>query len=475
MTTHGYAVPRPTWASVAAERTLAFIRRHALFSLLLVAGTTLRVITQLAYIPAILYIDSYRYLNAAFALDPTRNQPLGYALFIRPLLAWFDTLAVLPAVNHLLGLGMAVVIYALLLRRGIRRWLAALATAPVLLDAYQLQIEQMVMSDTLFQAVIVAALALLTWRRRPGLVAAAACGLLLAFAVWVRLVGEPLIIPAFIFLLAVGGAWWRRLLNAGLCLVMFAVPLLVYAEWHDEAGGKFRINYQTSYVLYARVAPLVDCAALEMPAYERPLCPDLPRELRPNEDWYFWNGPPRYYQPPAHLQKSEVLRDFFFRVLRQQPVAVVRAIGWDYLKSFAWEKRTFGNDLPVSRWRFQLDYPVYERGAAARQVVAAYGDPGPAVNEPLARFLRGYQLSVGYAPGPFLLAAAIAATLTAFSVGRARNSGLRAVSFLWVSAGVGVVLVADLYEFSWRYQLPALVLLPVAGAFGITEIGRAHV
>jgi hypothetical protein len=35
---------------------------------------------------------------------------------------------------------------------------------------------------------------------------------------------------------------------------------------------------------------------------------------------------------------------------------------------------------------------------------------------------------------------------------------------------VAVLLGADLYEFSWRYQLPALVTLPVAGAFGVTAL-----
>jgi len=35
-----------------------------------------------------------------------------------------------------------------------------------------------------------------------------------------------------------------------------------------------------------------------------------------------------------------------------------------------------------------------------------------------------------------------------------------------------VLLGADLYEFSWRYQLPALVTLPVAGAFGVTALVR---
>ena len=35
-----------------------------------------------------------------------------------------------------------------------------------------------------------------------------------------------------------------------------------------------------------------------------------------------------------------------------------------------------------------------------------------------------------------------------------------------------MLLGADLYEFSWRYQLPALITLPIAGALGATAIAR---
>ena len=38
--------------------------------------------------------------------------------------------------------------------------------------------------------------------------------------------------------------------------------------------------------------------------------------------------------------------------------------------------------------------------------------------------------------------------------------------------GVAVLLGADLYEFSWRYQLPALITLPIAGALGATAVVR---
>jgi hypothetical protein len=47
---------------------------------------------------------------------------------------------------------------------------------------------------------------------------------------------------------------------------------------------------------------------------------------------------------------------------------------------------------------------------------------------------------------------------------------------LFVTAGVLVVLPADAVSlFSWRYQLPQLLLLPPAAALGVTAIHRAVV
>ena len=47
-----------------------------------------------------------------------------------------------------------------------------------------------------------------------------------------------------------------------------------------------------------------------------------------------------------------------------------------------------------------------------------------------------------------------------------------AACLLITGCAVAVLLGADLYEFSWRYQLPALVTLPAAGAFGVTALVR---
>ena len=51
---------------------------------------------------------------------------------------------------------------------------------------------------------------------------------------------------------------------------------------------------------------------------------------------------------------------------------------------------------------------------------------------------------------------------------RIRQPALACLLFL--TSGVVLVLVSDLFEFSWRYQLPALVTLVPAGALGISVI-----
>ena len=70
-----------------------------MFLAVLGVGVALRVVTQIAYRPALLYIDSYRYLGNLHDLDPAQtSQPLGYVLLLlRPVLS-VGNLAVVAAV-----------------------------------------------------------------------------------------------------------------------------------------------------------------------------------------------------------------------------------------------------------------------------------------------------------------------------------------------------------------------------------------
>src|SRR5262249_22673860 len=151
---------------------------------------------------------------------------LGYVLTVRVLLGAFHDLAPVAAFNHLLGLGIAGLIYAVLLRRGVKPWMAALATGPVLLDGFQLLIEQMVMSEPLFQFFVVLGIALLLWRPRPTPMTAAGAGVAFAAAALTRFVGLPLVLAGLLFcVLAAGGRFVPRLMTAAALLAAFTLPM----------------------------------------------------------------------------------------------------------------------------------------------------------------------------------------------------------------------------------------------------------
>jgi hypothetical protein len=97
---------------------------------------------------------------------------------------------------------------------------------------------------------------------------------------------------------------------------------------------------------------------------------------------------------------------------------------------------------------------------------------------PGARFLRAYQLNGGYIPGP-LLAVFTLAGLAGSAVLLRRQAGPRVrqlglACLLFFGSGLFVLLVSDLFQFSWRYQLPALVTLAPAGALGLSALLRVR-
>src|SRR6516225_6149940 len=155
-----------------------------MFVLILTASLALRVLAGTAYRPALLYIDSAKYLDGSVA-----TAPQGYQALLRLLEPAGGLAVVAAAVQHAFGLAMGVALYVLLLRRGAPRWAATLAAAPVLLDAYQLQLEQTIMPDVLFETMIAAGLVVLLWRPSPWTLTAwpvAAGALVLGAAMTVR-------------------------------------------------------------------------------------------------------------------------------------------------------------------------------------------------------------------------------------------------------------------------------------------------
>src|SRR5580658_1224152 len=177
-------------------RLLRVLRRHWIFGVLLVLAAALRAVVFAAYHPALIFPDSVRYLQYAqnfadgrWTVDGLRQS--GYSVLIAPVMLLHD-MWIVPLAQHAAGLATAVLVYAVLVRLGVRTWLAAVATIPVLFDPLQLILEQYVLTDTWTVFLLVAALVILIWPRgkpgqeRLGWRPAAACGLLLGVAVTFR-------------------------------------------------------------------------------------------------------------------------------------------------------------------------------------------------------------------------------------------------------------------------------------------------
>jgi hypothetical protein len=455
---------------------MAALRRHWLAAALLAAGVVLRVLAQLAYRPALFYIDTTRYLYNAEGMDP-----VGYKGPLRAILlvANFDAVA---AVQHLLGLAMAVVIYLLLLRRGVSRWLAALAIAPVLLDAYQLQIEQTIMPDVWFEALIVAGLAILLWQPKVSWRRAVAAGIVLGTSATVAQVGEALILPAVIYVLAAGGGWRPAIGKAAALCVAFALPILAYCTGSFLLSGDFFLSHTGATSFYGRMAAAADCATINLPPAERGMCPTKAQQAL-GPDWleYGPGSPIRpYYAKLPRDQTNTLTSDFNRRVLIEQPLRVLAAYAHDVPKLFALTRTGSPGDTPIARWQFQTAFPYYPPHASVqvvRTAVDRFGGGTPTVWRPVAAFLRSYQLGGGYTPGPLLAVFTVAALVGSAAALRRRadprTRQLALACLLFLTSAAAVILVSDLFEFSWRYQLLALVTLPPAGALGIAVIIRS--
>jgi hypothetical protein len=447
---------------------------HRWFVLALAGGAALRVVTLLAYRPALFSPDSIPYLEAAERVGLPTIHPVGYSLFLRVAFGLHDAYTTVALLQHLLGLATAAILYATLLHLGVRRWLAALACAPLLLDAYQLNIEQYVLSDTLFQFLLVAACAALLWRPPTGIGHAALAGLALAAATITRAIGVLAVFPFALTALFLR----ERLTRAAALLGCFVVPVLAYATAFYVANGSFSLTGYEGRFLYGRVVQWVDCSEFATPAYERPLCPDAGGRELPWVYQYMWSrrSPLERVDPPPGLTRNDVAGDFARRAIRHQPLTYARRVGADALLSFSPRKFERRGEFRVSQWQFQLAYPIpgNQRGWTVSPPPAfSRGSADGRVDRPLASFLKSYQ-RFGYTPGPLLAVFLLVGVAASLGLARARRSGLRGATFLFVGLAVAICFGSVVSTmFSWRYQLPQLVLLPPAFALGVTAlVGR---
>jgi len=212
------------------------------------------------------------------------------------------------------------------------------------------------------------------------------------------------------------------------------------------------------------------------------MCP-TPAQQAQGPDWleYADGSPIRpYYAGLPRAEVDSLISDFNHRVLTQQPPRLLGAYARDTVKLFALTRDGRQGDTPIARWQFQTQFPYYPphaSEAAVRTAIGQYGGGPPSVWRPVASFLRAYQLHGGYTPGPLYAVLALAGLAGSLALPRRRaDPGTRQLALaclLLFTAGTAVLLVSDAFEYSWRYQLPALVTLVPAGALGISVITRS--
>ncbi|MGK2879365.1 MAG: hypothetical protein ACSLE6_00745 [Mycobacterium sp.] len=457
----------------------SFVCRHWPLIVLVVAGVVLRVLAWFAYQPALMFGDSIRYLDNVGVFDPGGLHPIGYELFVlTPTLA-VGGLELVTALQHVAGVVSAVALYALALRHGVNRWLAALAAAPLLLDAYQIQIEQLVMSDSWQQVLLVALLWVLVGVGAPSPRRAALAGVLLGMAVMLRLVAISLVVPVSCYLVIAGGAWrtwsgWRTMASRTFaCAAAMGIVIAGYGWYFHAQTGEWGLSRTTANVLYGRAAVIADCETLQLDRLTALACPEEPLGQRRRLDLYAhihseadWRA--RF---PPGTDLLAVQREFGREVIAQQPLDFAGAVALDFLKGFRPTRTDSPADNSGARWQFKNEYPT---GDLANSIAVSreFNGRDPNVVPSLAAFLRGYQLSVGYTSGALLGMFGLIALLAGFGLGRARSSGIRSATLLAVGMAVTILLASAAFEFSWRYQLPSLVLLPFAGVLGITALWK---
>jgi hypothetical protein len=474
--------------TAGAARAIEIGRRHRVVVIVVVAGIALRVAVAVAYRPAIFYNDSFVYLRHAYNAGGSGlvtfapDRPAGYPLILHLLgesIAWTTTL------QHLAGLATGVLIYVLLLRLSVSRALAAATTAVILMDAYVVNLEQLVLAEPFFSLCLTAS-AVLVISSNSRLTLAAGFALL-AGACLLRNSGYFLILPWLAFVTLRHRAAPQMVAAAAIGLVL---PWTAYAIWQHSAIGRWT-PYATNasgWFLYSRVADFGGCGGLTVSPEWAGLCRYQPQDLGQGPEYYlFSGGPARRMFPdeypgggPNPTATNRVLRDYAVTVIKAHPFDYLGASLLDFAKFFAPGVRAQGDDDET----FHLRDEGRSRGGAGPLATPYFYNLGSASRAPGHPYrpgeeLRSYQ-AVFHTQRWLLAICALAALLVAVlrRLGRAAELPERPEQLILVGGPVLAFLgQAATAQFALRYELPFVGLLLAGGAVALTDLlalsGRA--
>jgi hypothetical protein len=434
---------------------------HRLFILVLIPAVLLRADAELGYRWQAWFNDSFLYVQDTvhFNLDPTRVS--GYSVFLK-ILEPFHSYAIVTILQHLMGLAVAVMIYALARHRfGAAAWLATLATVPVLYDGYEIELEHLILSDVPFLFVLMLATTLLLWDPSgPSIRRSAVIGLLLGLSIVLRSLGEP-VLALFVIYMIIKRFNWRKIVAT---LAVGLVPVLAYAGVFDLEHGQFAMS-DTGVFLYARVMTFAECPKMHVPVDELWLCtvqaPDQ-RVIAQNFIWRSTAHTPldRYQAPVFSPEVNKLAENFAIRAIEAQPLDYAKAVFADTWRVFHWKRQVFPNAQTYDEYEFLAQatpIPTWDNNASLgryRSYAAAYvrGNPETQLVNPYAVIIRDYQKYV-WLPGTIyglILLTGLGGIVLAW-----RRLGGEAL-LPWAMSLALIAGPAATAEFDYRYVLPAV-------------------
>ena len=455
---------------------------NKLFVILMIPAALLRIDAELGYRWQSWFNDSFTYMRAAVTLTPGTTRPAGYPVYLW-LLSPAHSYLLVTASQHLMGLLVAVMGYALARHRfAVPAWIAVLATLPVLFDGFEIQLEHLIMADTLFLFLVMAAVTIVLWSPRPSWRACLAAGLLLGVSSTVRPTGLPLLAVFLLYLLIrllpARPVRWRSLAGAlAAGALAFAVPVAGYEGWYSSAHGEFAMTDSTGVFLYSRVMTFADCSRMSLPADLQPLCTSVPPDQRPIAQAYIWTSASpllRLPEPMFSPTVDKLAERFAVRAIEAQPLDYARAVWDDTVRSFEWNRSVFPNPQTYDAYLFGYQsHAIPASPYGGYQSAAAYyvrGNPATVVVSPFAQVIRGYQRYV-WLPGTVY---GLILLVGLFGIARRwRRAGGEAV-LPWLCSLALIVVPAATAEFDYRYVTTAVpfACLAAAMAFGTADLTR---
>jgi 4-amino-4-deoxy-L-arabinose transferase-like glycosyltransferase len=410
-----------------------------------------------------------RYAMTNPLADP--QHPAGYSALLAVVGVFSRQVAVVTILQHLLGIGAALLFYGAVTRLTGSRWAGLVPAAVVLLNADIVFLEQNVLSETFFLAALAAALygavraceAPNPWWRWP-----AASATLVALSTVIR--------PAALFLLPVIvlAIWladprplrvrWRAPLGAA---AVGAVLVALYASANLASNGRFEVGPAQGWHLYGRVATFADCTQFTPPAGTKGLCERTPASKRPNGQFYMYDGSSplaRVFGPNAWRKHDDDLRAFATQTILHQPLWYAKTM-WRDVKTYFAPNVQAGPHLDGELDWSRADLAGTALPDSTAQVMESFFDPfHPRASSGTVGFLHGYQRIFRF--GATLLVITSVLTAIGLLVGPRRSR----VGVLLFGIGGLALLVAPVLSVFYvaRYMVP--IAAPIAAAAAITAL-----